>query len=570
MVLGRSLAALREAVVERHGVPRIGAPPAPARQTFLPPRARRLASLTGVGALLLLTVGLRLDGLPGSGPVAYDEGWAATTGRFLVSLLTHPGVWPQLRHGNLHVSIFGRHWKLGHDLILGTLMAAGVSPENLTWFSGLAGVVMVMVLMALAWRRWGAPAAAVAGTFAGAVPLGIIYGHRIVAEAAGLAGVAIVLYLIDRWWDGRPSRGLVLLTLGVFLPTLSLSYRLVPVLLPLLAVLVWLGWWYLRHDVPPRAPTGRLASLCVVVPLLALAVIYGLALAGRSLSWFRLPAELQNHVLRSDGTVALPFAFLDFYPRTFWEFSGPAIIVAAAVGMAALTWNWKKLDPLAAIAAGSLMGSLLFYTAAHDKVPRAIVVCVVFGALVVARAVTLLERPALRWTMALIVCGAFLVTGWTGSGPAREASGTGAAGRWLASHPGPMVATRAPDLVIYTERHWNVNVGLDPAHRIITPGADATIGSLRLQGARWVVVDGHALINSKSSVFEQLIGCGRPVAVFDDPAGWSRVQFLEEANGLDLDYGGMLALRDQTLRVSRGEETIRIYDLEGPGTDACG
>src|SRR6266849_4260170 len=521
MVLGRSLAALREAVVERHGVPRIGAPPAPARQTFLPPRARRLASLTGVGALLLLTVRLRLDGLPGSGPVAYDEGWAATTGRFLVSLLTHPGVWPQLRHGNLHVSIFGRHWKLGHDLILGTLMAAGVSPENLTWFSGLAGVV-------------------------------------------------IVLYLIDRWWDGRPSRGLVLLTLGVFLPTLSLSYRLVPVLLPLLAVLVWLGWWYLRHDVPPRAPTGRLASLCVVVPLLALAVIYGLALAGRSLSWFRLPAELQNHVLRSDGTVALPFAFLDFYPRTFWEFSGPAIIVAAAVGMAALTWNWKKLDPLAAIAAGSLMGSLLFYTAAHDKVPRAIVVCVVFGALVVARAVTLLERPALRWTMALIVCGAFLVTGWTGSGPAREASGTGAAGRWLASHPGPMVATRAPDLVIYTERHWNVNVGLDPAHRIIAPGADATIGSLRLQGARWVVVDGHALINSKSSVFEQLIGCGRPVAVFDDPAGWSRVQFLEEANGLDLDYGGMLALRDQTLRVSRGEETIRIYDLEGPGTDACG
>ncbi|HLB75579.1 MAG TPA: hypothetical protein VJO72_00945, partial [Candidatus Dormibacteraeota bacterium] len=87
---------------------------------------------------------------------------------------------------------------------------------------------------------------------------------------------------------------------------------------------------------------------------------------------------------------------------------------------------------------------------------------------------------------------------------------------------------------------------------------------------RWVVVDGHALINSKSTVFEQLIGCGRPVAVFDDPAGWSRVQFLEEANGLDLDYGGMLALRDQTLRVSRGEETIRIYDLEGPGTDACG
>jgi len=89
------------------------------------------------------------------------------------------------------VSIFGRHWKLGHDLILGTLMAAGVSPENLTWFSGLAGVVMVMVLMALAWRRWGAPAAAVASTFAGAVPLGIIYGHRIVAEAAGLAGVAL-------------------------------------------------------------------------------------------------------------------------------------------------------------------------------------------------------------------------------------------------------------------------------------------------------------------------------------------------------------------------------------------
>jgi hypothetical protein len=571
MVLGRSLATVRAAVSDRRQ-PRTrrserdqspaGEPADTSR------RPGQLASLVTVATLLLLTTGIRAAGLPGGGPVAYDEGWAASTGRFLVSLLTHPSVWSQLRHGHLHVFVFGHDWKLGHDLLLGMLMAGGASPENLSWLSALAGVAMIVALAALAGRRWGAPAGAIAGVFAGTLPLTIVYGHRITAEADGLAGVALALLLWDRWWDRRPSRPLVLATLAVFLATMSLSYRLVPVLLPLGLVLAWLGWWFRSHDLPPRVPTGRLIGVCVAVPLAMVAAVYLLVVARAMLGVPRLPAELQNQFIRSSAGVPVPFAFPEFYPRTFWDFAGPVFILAVAVGLAVFARSWKTLDPLASVAIGSLLGSFFLFSAVHDKAPRAIVVCVIFAALVVARGLPLLELRALRWPVALALCGALLVSGWVGSAVARDPSGTGRAGRWLAAHPGSIVTTRGPVFLPYTERTWSVVTGPDPAYQIITPGADTTIASLRQAGARWVVVDAHALLQ-RSPVFAQLLECGRPAVEFDDRAGWSRVQFLEEADSLHLGYGPTLALRAQALAAAQGAQTLRIYDLEGAGTAAC-
>ena len=528
----------------------------------------RLAKLIAVSAFLLPAVAVRVWGLPGGGPVAYDEGWSLSNGRFLVALLTHPQQWIAV-HGHGHLFLFGLDWKVGYDLVLGSLMAAGVTPENLTWLSAVAGIVMVAALAVLAYRRWGAPAAAVAGVFAAAAPLSIVYGHRVLSEAAYLAGLALALLLLDRWWNARPSRTLVTLTIAAIAATLSLNYRLLPTLLPIILVLGWLAWWYRRHDLPPIPPIGRLALLCLV-PTVAIVATYLLLGAAGAVGLPHLPALLSRQFIRSGAGAPLPFAFPDFYLRTLWEFGGPTLVLAAGLGFVACLWSWKRLDPLAAIAIGSMIGSFLFFSAAHDKAPRAIAVWIPFAALVVARGVTLPRTITLQWTVALALCGTCLVTGWTESSFARAPSGTAQAGRWLAAHPGAIVTTRGPVYVAYTEHRWDLAGGLDPAHRILTPAGDSTISSLRHDGARWVVVDGHALLTSPSPIFGQLLACGRPAAEFNDPADWSRLQFLEEADSLHADWNTMLLKREQLLQASQGKEIIRIYDLDGPGTAACG
>ena len=532
--------------------------------------AARPARVIAVGALLLAAIAVRTWGLPGGGPVAYDEGWSLSNGRFLVALLTHPQQWIALR-GHGHVFLFGLDWKVGYDLVLGSLVAAGVAPQDLTWFSALAGVVMVTALAALAGRRWGAPAAAVAGVAAGAAPLSIFYGHRVLSEAACLAGLALALLLVDRWWDARPSRTLGSLTVAGMAATLSLNYRLLPTLLPISLVAGWLWWYYRRHDLPPIPPVGRLALLCLV-PTAAIVATYLLIGATAAVGLPHLPALVNRQFIRSGGGAPLPFAFPDFYPRTLWEFGGPALLLATGLGLLACLWSWKRLDPLAAIAIGGLAGTLLFFSAAHDKAPRAIAVCIPFAALVAARGVMLWRRPALQWTAALVVCAISLAAGWTGSGFAREPSGSAQAGRWLSAHPGEIVTTRGPLFAAYAERTWDVDVAAepDPAHRIVIPASDSTISSLRHDGARWVVVDAHALLTSPSGIFEQLLLCGgRPAAEFNDPADWSRLQFLEEADSLHTGYNPVLLRRQQLLRASQGQEIIRIYDLEGSGTASC-
>lgn len=543
--------------------------PAPAHAIRITPATAprgRLASVAAAGTLLLITIGLRIWGLPGGGPIAYDEGWAASGGRFLVAILTHPTIWLH-RNGHIHVFPFGNDWKLGLDLTLGSLLAAGVSPENLTWLSALAGAVMVVVLAALAYRHWGAPAAAVAGVVAGAAPLTINYGHRIVAEAVAMAGVAIVLYLLDRWWIARPSRAVAIATVVALLATLSLSYRLIATLFPIAVLLAWMGWWYRTHELAPRISMGRLISLCLV-PTVGLVIAYLLTPLGAALG-LHLPAAFSNQFIRSSAVAPLPFASPDFYVRTFWEFGGPAFVVAACLGLAAAIWRWKGLDPLAGIALGSLVGTFLFFSAAHEKAPRAIVICVPFAAILVARAMKLITNTTWQWPVALAVCAACLFTGWMGSSFVREPSGTGQAGRWLAAHPGEIVATRAPIYAAFTERNWDPVTGLDPAHVIVTGGSASSVQSLRQAGARWVVVDAEALLLSRSPVFEQLLACGQPAAQFDDPADWTRIQVLEDADTLHLGYEATLARRDRILGESGGNTTIRIYDLAGAGTAQC-
>jgi hypothetical protein len=263
-----------------------------------------------------------------------------------------------------------------------------------------------------------------------------------------------------------------------------------------------------------------------------------------------------------------------------WDFGGPVFLGAAGVAAAALGWRRKKLDPLAAIALGSLLGILLFFSAAPDKAPRAIAICIPFAALVVARAVAIVNGRSAQWLVALTVCVACLVSAWTGSGVARELSGTGQAGRWLAAHPGPIAAHRPENYLVFVDEplaavtavhaqgRWEVVQPGDPAHRIVVPEAPLTIGDLRQDGVRWAVVDGDALYYGEP-VFKQLVMCGQPSAEFHDPAGWSPLAFLEVADSLHLDYGAVLSKRLQTLAAGNGRETIRIYDLDGPGTASC-
>src|SRR4029077_14040378 len=58
-----------------------------------PAAGQRLVDVVGVAGLLLATMAIRVQGLPGGGPVVNDEGWAIANGRYLLTLLTHPNRW---------------------------------------------------------------------------------------------------------------------------------------------------------------------------------------------------------------------------------------------------------------------------------------------------------------------------------------------------------------------------------------------------------------------------------------------------------------------------------------------
>ena len=383
----------------------------------------------------------------------------------------------------------------------------------------------------------------------------------------------------DRGFAARPSKRLAVLTLVAFLAALTLSYRFLPTLIPLLIVLGLLGWWYRNHSLPPKFSAGRLAAICLS-PALILVTIYLLVLGASVLRLPGLPHVVRYWFVRSSAEGAVPFAFFDFYPRTFLDYAGPALAVALAVAVAALLYNWRKLDPLAAIALGSLAGTFLFFSAAHDKAPRVIVICIPLAALVLARAVTLWRNPVLQWAAALTLCAACLGSGLAGGSGVADWSGTGEAGRWLASHPGALTAHRPLNYLVYVEQKnldavTAVNAGpkwevmpSDAAHRIVVPVGALTLGDLRQDGVRWAVVDADALYYGEA-FFKQLVACGQPTAEFRDPAGWSRLQFLEVADSLHLSYGGVLARRDQALALSHGRQVIRIYDLQGSGTTPC-
>ncbi len=494
-----------------------------------------------------LTLLVRFWGLPGSGLVSYDEGWAARNGRAMLSSLSDPRRWSELSH------IWPGDWKPGHDLLLGTLLAAGIPPDDLTWFGGVAGAVMVIALAAVAFRRWGAPAAALAGVFAGATPLTIFYGHHVLSEADGLAALAIALLLWDRCWRPSSSRRLLAATLLAFVVTLSINYRLLPTMVPLAIAL----WWTRRQPTPVR--NWQLFGLCLSPAALMLAVYLGLlayaTLTGRD--QVTLPYQLQNTLLRPGLGAPAPFAFPDFYPRTFWEFSGPAFAVALAVGVMAVVLRRRELVALDAVAAGTLVGTLLFFSVVHDKAPRAVVVAVPFAALTAARGATLGRRPLMQWAAAAALCAACLAAGWVGSGPARDLSGTGPAGRWLAARPGAIAAERTPTFELYG------------GARVVNEHDFSTAGALRRAGIRWAVVDSDAWVLGGTTATLQLATCGRPVAEFADEAGWSRIHFLEGADTLHSGYDDALAVRAQALSAVGGRKTIRIYDLEGQGTSGC-
>jgi len=505
---------------------------------------------------------VRLWGLPGAGLLYYDEGWAARDGRLVVEMLTQPKDWPPILHA--WVTADWGDWKPGHDLILGTLLAAGVPPDNLPLLSGFAGTVMVLALAALAGRRWGAPAGAVAGVFAGTVPLGIIYGHHVLAEADGLAGLAVALYLWDRWWD-RPGWRLLSATAAAFLVTLSLNYRLAPSVFPLM---VGMAWRRRDASAPRRRWRGRLLALCLA-PAGVIVLAYVLILAASRLTGTaHLPHWIQS-LIRPGSGLPVPFQDPDFYLRTLWEFGGPAIAAAVALGLVAMFRRRHSLDHLEVAALGTLAGALLFFTAVHDKAPRAMAVAIPFAAVIAARGLTLWRHHRWQWTVAAGMCAACLVTGWTGSGPAREASGIGAAGRWLAAHPGGIVADRAPTLALYLDPAVRQPAERQRLRPIVQPANYPTVRDLRRAGVRWAVVDADTWLLPWSAVARTLPSCVQPVAEFDDPASWTRIWFLEGADTRHLGYDGMLALRDDLLTATGGTMKIRIYDLDAADETRC-
>jgi hypothetical protein len=415
---------------------------------------------------------------------------------------------------------------------------------------------MVIAVAALAWRRWGPPAAAVAGVFVGAQPLGIYYGHHVLAEADGLAALAVALYLWDRLWDRPGSRRLLLGTAAVLALTTLLNYRLLPAVLPLLALAVW------RHRGAGAAEIRwhrRLLFACLL-PAAALIVFYLLA-ALISLAAHHVPASVER-TLRTGTGFPWPFRFPEFYARTLWEFGGIAFAASLALGIGSLARRrWSHTD---LVAAGTVAGTLLFFTAAADKAPRAILVALPFAALLAARAVILWPSPRRKWTVAAVLCAACLLNGWLQSDVAREPSGIGAAGRWLETRSGTIAADRAPAVFVYT--NWHHADFADPGtlRGVIQPDWRVTLEGLRRRGVRWVVVDADTWIQSGSTASRSLATCGQPVVEFDDRASWSRLWFLDGADTLHLGYDGMLAVRDRLLAASNGKTTVSIYDLEAP------
>ncbi len=527
-------------------------------------RLRQLAAAAAVCALLAVTLGVRTWGLPGAGLLYYDEGWAARDGRLVVEMLAQPRDWPRILHA--WVTADWGDWKPGHDLILGTLMAVGVPPDYLPWLSGFAGAVLVLALAAVAWRRWGPPAGAVAGVFAGTVPLGIIYGHHVLAEADGLAGLAVALYLWDRWWERPASRPLAVATTAAFLVTLSLNYRLTPSLLPLLIM----GAWRLRdRGVAPLVHwRRRLLGVCLA-PSVAIVLVYLLILAASRLAGIAQVPPWVESLIRPGSGLPVPFEYPDFYPRTLWEFGGPAFAGAVALGLVSMIRRRHLLDHLETAAIGTLAGAILFFTAVHDKAPRAMAVGIPFAALIAARGLTLWQARRWQWTVAAAICAACLITGWTGSGPAREANGIGAAGRWLAAHPGGIVADRAPTVALYVDPAVRQPAERQRLRPIVQPPGYRTLSDLRQAGVRWAVVDADTWILPWSSVARTLASCAQPVAEFDDPASWTRIWFLDGADTRRLGYDGMLAVRDAFLAATAGKMQISIYDLAGEGTRGC-
>ncbi len=528
----------------------------------IPPGIGRAAGPAAVGLFLLVALGVRVWGIPEGGLLYYDEGWAARDGRLLIGAIAKPSGWAALFQ---HFVYLKGDWKPAHDLLLGGLLAAGVSPAHLPWVAGIAGGVMMVTLTGLAARRWGAPAGVVAGVVVGALPLSVYYGHHVLAEADGLAGLAVALYLWDRFWL-RLSRAAALAALAVCLVTVSLNYRFFPTVWPLIATVAW------RHFGRDEA-TRRWGPRIVVIsllPALAVIFIYVFLLAGTQLLRLEQVAPLIMKVVRSGSDRPTPFNFPDFYIRTFWEFGGSVVLATSLIlGGVAAVRNRLRDGELLLLAAGSLAGTLVFFSAVHDKAPRAAVASIPFAALIAARGITLWRNRAWQWMGAAVICTAMLITGWTASSAAREPGGISAAARWLASHPGAIVADRPPTIELYVRQdRWDTGVP-ERTRAIRDPNAFASLSEMRAAGVRWVVVDANTWILPSSTVSRQLALCGQPAAKFDDRASWTRLWFLDGADTVHLGYDGTLAVRNQALAASRGTMAIEIYDLEGPDTAGC-
>jgi len=501
---------------------------------------RHRTAWIAVLGLLTATVGIRAAGMPGSGLVFYDEGRAALLGRQLIAIFGRPnladfGSW--LAHGDQ---------KPLHDFLLGITLAGGAAPDALPWLSGVAGLVMVAGVAALVGRRWGAPAAAVAGVFAGSLPLGIIYGHRILGEGDSLAALALALLAWDRAWEAPKSERLAAAALLAFTATLLMNYRFLPAIAPLLLALAW------RR----RRLSGPGLILLCLAPGAAFVVLYLLAvLVGHLLG--DLPAYARL-LVRSGSGAPVPFQALGFYPRTFWEFGGPAFAAALLAGAVAVVRARLRLTALDAVAVGTVLGSVLLFSTVHDKAPRALAICIPFAAVVAARAVTLVRGRMRQWSLALGICAICLLNAWAGSSPARDLSGTRAAGRWLAARPGAVAAERPQVVAIY--------VASD--RRVVEARDFTSVAQLRAAGVRWVMVEGQSWVWPIETVSKRLAACAQPVVEFDDPAGVGRSFFLENADTLHLGYQETLTVREEALRATGGK--IRIYDTQGAGTAACG
>ena len=532
--------------------PAVDLEPAHAARTTRP-APHRAQSLAAAALLLFVTLAIRVWGIPNGGLLYWDEGWAARDGRLLIGTILRPEGWMILVR---HFTYQEGDWKPVHDLLLGSLLAAGLSPDHLPWFAAFAGAGMMLAVAALAARRWGVPAGAVAGVVAGALPLSVYYGHHVLAEADAMAGLAVALYFWDRFWL-NPAPRLAIGTLAACLVTVTINYRFFPTVVPLIATV---AWRYFDRSRAGGSWRWRIALTCFL-PSVALILIYlSLSVATQVLHLQRLPWQI-TMLTRGGSDSPTLFSFPDFYIRSLWEFGGGAVMIAIlALGVFAALQRHLRDGDLLMLAAGCLCGTLLFFTAVHDKAPRVAVATIPFAALIAARGMTLWRRASLQWAAAVLACVAVLLAGWTGSSAAREPGGIGIAARWLAAHPGKIVVDRPPTVELYVR---------GDSRSVRAPTGFAAISELRAAGVRWVVVDANTWVLPSSAVSRQLTVCGTPAAQFGDPASWTRLWFLDGADTLHLGYEGTLAVRGHALAANRGAMAIQIYDLEAPETAAC-